>query len=220
MSADEGELRRSLVEAARHLSARGLSPGSSGNLSLRLDDTRLLVTPTGIGLHAVEPGDLAVVALSDSGDHEPTSSGGDAPRPSKEVPLHRATYESRPRCVAVVHLHAPHSAALSCLPDQAWPGGRLPFLTPYQVLKVGELGRAPYAPPGSPELAAHVGVAAARHRCLLMANHGSLATGTSLSAAVEAAEEMEAAARMLVTLRGLPYQALEDAAVRELRAGE
>jgi ribulose-5-phosphate 4-epimerase/fuculose-1-phosphate aldolase len=199
-----------MVAAARRLAGRGLSPGSSGNLSVRLGD-RLLVTPTGIGLSDVTPDDLALVELNAS---TPPEAG---PRPSKEVPLHRAVYARRADAAAVVHLHAPFSTALACLPRDAWPDGRLPWLTPYQVTKVGPLPVAPYAVPGSDELATGVAALAGSAPCLLLANHGSIAAGSSLSAAVDAAEEVEAAAQLLLTLRGLPYVALDDARAAELR---
>lgn len=195
---DVGE---AVVRAARRLADRGLSPGSSGNISVRVGD-ELVITPTGIGFADVEPEDLAVVA-------------GDAVtgRPSKELPLHRAVYARRPDANAVVHLHAPWSVALSCL-----PASYRPWLTPYQVTKVGPLPLVPYALPGSDELAAAVAALAAEAGCLLLANHGSIAAGPSLTAAVDDAEELEAAARLAVTLRGLPFTELTGDQVGELRA--
>lgn len=201
--ADE-ELREAVVTAARRLAARGLSPGSSGNISVRAGD-RLLITPTGIGMSDVRTRDLAVVPVAGG---QPAVSG----RPSKELPLHRAVYATRPGTAAVVHLHAPYSTALSCLTEQA------PWMTPYQVTKVGPLPRVPYALPGSAELAAGVAAVAGQAPCLLLANHGSIAAATSLAAAVDTAEEVEAAAQLVVTLRGLPFEALTGAQVSELRA--
>jgi ribulose-5-phosphate 4-epimerase/fuculose-1-phosphate aldolase len=197
------EARAALVAAGRRLVARGLSPGSSGNLSVRIDDL-VLITPSGLGLGDLRPDDIAEAAAP-------------GPRASKELPLHLAVYERRPEARAVVHLHAPSSTALSCLPPAAWPGGRLPWLTPYQVTKVGELPTVPYAVPGSAELAAAVGERASGSPCLLLANHGSIASGSSLTGAVEAAEELEAAARLLLTVLGLPYTSLSDDQAEELR---
>jgi 3-dehydro-4-phosphotetronate decarboxylase len=194
-------VRREIVRAARRLAERGLSPGSSGNISVRVGD-RIVITPTGIGLSGVGRGDLAVV-------------DGDAVtgRPSKELPLHRAVYEQRPDARAVVHLHAPWSTALSCLPETFRP-----WLTPYQVTRVGPLPLVPFALPGSAELAGGVRALAAEAPCLLLANHGSIAAGTSLAAAVDNAEELEAAARLAITLRGLPFAELTAEQVTELRA--
>jgi ribulose-5-phosphate 4-epimerase/fuculose-1-phosphate aldolase len=197
-------VRRAVVRAARRLADRGLSPGSSGNLSVRIGD-ELVITPTGIGLSDVEAGDLAVAPV---GAGDPTEG-----RPSKELPLHRAVYARRPDAGAVVHLHAPWSTALSCL-----PASFRPWLTPYQVTKVGPLPLVPYALPGSAELAAGVAGVAGDAACLLLANHGSIAAGSSLAAAVDNAEELEAAARLALTLRDLPFTELTAGQVGELRA--
>lgn len=201
--------RVALVAAADRLAARGLSPGSSGNVSVRLGD-RVLITPTGLALAGLGPSDLATALVDSDRADEP------GPVPSKELPLHRAVYQRRADARAVVHLHAPHSTALSCLPRDAWPERRLPWLTPYQVTKVGALPVVPYALPGSRELADGVGERAAASPCLLLANHGSIAAGSSLTAAVDAAEELEAAAQLMLTLRGLPFTALTDEQTEEL----
>lgn len=203
MSPAVEDLREAVVTAARRLATRGLSPGSSGNISVRVGD-RVLITPTGIGMSDLRPGDLAVAPLPE-GDAE---SG----RPSKELPLHRAVYAARPDAAAVVHLHAPYSTALSCLAEQA------PWLTPYQVTKVGPLPRVPYALPGSAELAAAVAAVSGQAPCLLLANHGSIAAADSLASAVDTAEEIEAAAQLVLTLRGLPFEGLTVTQVSELRA--
>jgi ribulose-5-phosphate 4-epimerase/fuculose-1-phosphate aldolase len=198
------DVRSALVRAARRLADRGLSPGSSGNLSVRTD-TELVITPTGIGFSVLEPGDLAVVPI---GPGDPIDG-----RPSKELPLHRAVYARRPDAGAVVHLHAPWSTALSCL-----PASFRPWLTPYQVTKVGALPLVAHALPGSAELAAGVATVAGDAACLLLANHGSIAAGSSLAAAVDNAEELESTARLMLTLRDLPFTELTDDQVSELRA--
>ncbi|MDF1605779.1 class II aldolase/adducin family protein [Nocardioides sp. YIM 152315] len=192
-----------VVRAARRLADRGLSPGSSGNLSVRVGD-ELVITPTGIGFADVASSDLAVAPVE--------GGAASAGRPSKELPLHRAVYARRPDAGAVVHLHAPWSVALSCL-----PASYRPWLTPYQVAKVGPLPLVPYALPGSAALADAVAERAADAACLLLANHGSIAAAASLTAAVDAAEELEAAARLLLTVRELPYAELAAPQVEELR---
>jgi ribulose-5-phosphate 4-epimerase/fuculose-1-phosphate aldolase len=198
------DVRDPIVRAARRLADRGLSPGSSGNISVRVGD-ELVITPTGIGFADVAPSDLAVAPVS--------SGGARSGRPSKELPLHRAVYAARPDAGAVVHLHAPWSVALSCL-----PASYRPWLTPYQVTKVGPLPLVPYALPGSSALAEAVADRAAEAACLLLANHGSIAAGSSLAAAVDNAEELEAAARLALTLRDLPFTELTAGQVGELRA--
>lgn len=200
--------REAVVRSARRLADRGLSPGSSGNISVRTG-ANLLITPTGIGFAEVGPEDLALVPIDPDDPDGPVAAG---PRPSKEVPLHRAVYSRRPDAGAVVHLHAPWSVALACLPVS-----HRPWLTPYQVTKVGPLPLVPYALPGSEALADAVRAHAGDAACLLLANHGSIAAGSSLSRAVDTAEELEAAARLMVTLRDLPFRALTDDQVGELR---
>lgn len=197
--------RDAVVRAARRLADRGLSPGSSGNISVRSGDD-LLITPTGVGFADVGPADLALVPI------DPAAPVAPGPRPSKEVPLHRAVYARRPDAGAVVHLHAPWSVALACL-----PASHRPWLTPYQVTKVGPLPLVPYALPGSEALAVGVREHAGDAPCLLLANHGSITAARTLSLAVDTAEELEAAARLMVTLRDLPFRTLTDAEVSELR---
>jgi L-fuculose-phosphate aldolase len=206
--------RARLVAACRHVADRGLSPGGSGSLALRVGD-ELLVTPTGSSCSRVLASELAVVPVH---GELPATAG---PRPSKEVGLHRAVFRARPDVRAVVHLHAPFTVAVACL-DPHGGGtdgtGPLPPLTPYQVMRLGALPTAPYAPPGSPALAESVGRLAAEHSVLLLANHGGVAAATELDLAVDLAEELEAAARLHVTLAGLEQRGLTSAQVAELRA--
>lgn len=217
----DADVRRRVVAACRHLSAVGLSPGSSGNLSVRIGE-HLLVTPTGSSFARVGPGDLAVVTLDGMAPSGSLLVGAASDgsvisgRPSKEVPLHRAVYAARPDARAVVHLHSPYAAAAACL---QLPDGEptLPPLTPYQVMRLGDLPVAPYAAPGSSALADGVASLAGRHAALLLANHGSLAAATDLDSAVDLAEEIEAAARVALLLRGLPTRSLTQEQVAALR---
>jgi hypothetical protein len=128
-----------IVRVARHLSARGLSPGSSGNLSVRVGD-RVLLTPTGSSLARVAADELAEVGL----DGDPI--GGE--RPTKELAIHLGVYAADPTARAVVHLHAPASTAISCLPPRADGLADLPTYTPYRVMSLGDVPLVPYAAPG------------------------------------------------------------------------
>lgn len=202
---DLQDARDALVAAARHLAAAGLSPGSSGNLSIRVKDV-LLVTPTGSSLARVLPEHLAVVRPDGT-----VVSG----HPSKEVPLHVAVHQRRPGTRAVVHLHSPHAVAVSCLATEA-ERPTLPALTPYQVMRVGDLPVAPYARPGSPGLAAGVAALIDRHAAVLMANHGLVVVGAGLDGAVDLAEEVETAARVALLVRGQPVRPLTHQQVDEL----
>ena len=211
---EETIARDRLVAACRHLAARGMSPGGSGSLSVRVDDT-LLVTPTGSSCSRVQPHELAWVPPGGRAEVDPA-----APRPSKELGLHQAVYVARPDATAVVHLHAHFTVAAACLdPGGGGPDGTgpLPALTPYQVMRLGSLPVVPYARPGSDELAAGVGAVAGEHPVLLLANHGSVVAAADLDRAVDLAEELEAAARLHFTLLGVPHRALPPGAPAQLR---
>ncbi len=200
-------LRKELVAVGRALAAAGLSPGTSGNLSVRLPDG-FLATPTNSALGALDPARLSRL------DSEGRQLDGDPP--TKEVPLHLAVYEQRPDAQAIVHLHSTYAVAVSCLADVD-PDDVLPPLTPYYAMRVGRLPLVAYARPGDPALAAAVRARAGEAHALLLANHGPLVAGTTLAAAAAAAEELEEAARVALILRGLPTRGLTPAQVAELR---
>ena len=202
----ETAARDALVAAARHLAAAGLSPGSSGNLSMRVGP-RIIATPTGSALRTVTAADLAITPAADA----------DAPRPTKELPLHAAMYAAQPDAQAVIHMHSPYATALACLPPG--PGGfaALPAHTPYRVMRLGDVPLVPYAAPGTAELAAGVAAHAPGHPVLLLANHGPIVAAASLEAAIDLAEELETAAQLTLLLRQTPAVPLTDAAVAVLR---
>ena len=201
----EAEARSAIVRACRHLSAAGLSPGSSGNVSLRVG-SRIVATPTGSSLRSVVEHELAATPADQEG----------APRPTKELPLHAAMYAAHPEATAVVHLHSPYATALACLPPDERGFAQLPPLTPYRVMRLGDVPLVPYAAPGSADLAAGVAVAAPGHPVLLLANHGPVVVGATLNAAIDLAEELETAAQLTFLLRQAPAVALDAAAVAAL----
>jgi ribulose-5-phosphate 4-epimerase/fuculose-1-phosphate aldolase len=203
----EARLRAELVRVGRELAGRGLSPGNSGNLSVRLGDG-YLATPTNSALGALDADRLSQLARD--GRHL----GGDPP--TKEVPLHLAVYEQRPDAQAIVHLHSSCAVAVSCLAEVD-PEDVLPPLTPYYVMRVGRLPLIPYARPGDAALADRVRECARESGAVLLANHGPLVAGSSLAAAAATAEELEEAARVFLMLRGLPVRALTAEQVAELR---
>jgi ribulose-5-phosphate 4-epimerase/fuculose-1-phosphate aldolase len=191
-------LRRSIVEVGRSLFDRGLSPGTSGNLSVRLDDG-FLMTPTNSSLGALEPGRLSHL------DAEGGLREGDPP--TKEAWLHLAMYAERPESEAIVHLHSTHAVAVACL-DDVDPGDVLPALTPYYVMRVGRLPLVPYGRPGDDTLSGAVRERARASHALLLANHGPIVAGVSLESAASAAEEIEETAKLVLLLRGLPTRPL------------
>ena len=204
----EDALRERIVAVARSLFERGLTHGSTGNISARLADDRWLVTPTGSSFGTLEAGRLSL--MDDAG----RLLAGDPP--SKEAVLHRAVYRERPRAGAVVHLHSTHSVAVSVLRDVD-PEDVLPPLTAYYVMRVGTLPLLPYLPPGDPALADAVGRCAGRHHALLLANHGPVVAGRTLEAAGDAVEELEATARLFLALNGRPCRCLDADQVATLR---
>jgi ribulose-5-phosphate 4-epimerase/fuculose-1-phosphate aldolase len=191
---------------------RGLTAGTSGNISVRVDDGWLM-TPTNSSLGDLDPGALS--RLDDNGKliagHAPT----------KEAFLHRAMYEMRPDCAAVVHLHSTHSVAVSCLADIDH-GNVLPPITAYYAMRIGTLPLIPYFKPGDLKLADAVRALAGRHHAVLLANHGPVVAGTSLEAAVAAIEELEETAKLFLLLHGhrvryLTPEQLEELGVSKLR---
>ena len=204
---NERAARELIVTIGRSMFERRLTFGSSGNISVRLGDGWLM-TPTGVSLGRLDPARLS--RLDAEGKHV----AGDPP--TKESFLHLAMYGEREGAGAVVHLHATHSVAVSCL-DGIDPEDVLPPITAYYVMRVGKLPLVPYYAPGDRALGAAVGRLAARHAAMLLANHGPVVAGTSLSAAVDAIEELEETARLYLLLHGRPTRYLTPAQVADLK---
>ena len=203
---DEDSQRATLVRLAKSLFDRGLTPGSSGNISVRLDDGYLF-TPTNACLGFLEPANIS--KLDAHGRHL----SGDLP--TKELPLHFGFYEARPSARAVVHLHSTFSTLLSCLADTD-PDNAIPPITPYVVMRVGRVPVVPYTKPGSPDVKPFILAKAAEHPAVLLANHGPVVAGLSLEAAVYAMEELEETARLVVLSKGMNVRHLGPGHVEEL----
>jgi ribulose-5-phosphate 4-epimerase/fuculose-1-phosphate aldolase len=203
----ETKTRDAIARLAKSMFDRGLTFGSSGNISVRVDDGWLM-TPTGSTMGDLDPARIS--KLDDAGDHV----AGD--KPTKESFLHVAMYEERPGTGAVVHLHATHSVAVSCL-DDIDPRDVLPPITAYYVMKIGTLPLVPYFPPGDLDLAKAVREMASRHHAVLLANHGPVVAGTSLTDAVYATEELEETAKLFLMLRGANTRFLTPEQVAALR---
>ncbi|MDR3438846.1 3-oxo-tetronate 4-phosphate decarboxylase [Telmatospirillum sp.] len=205
---DESRLREEIVLFGRSLFERGLTAGSSGNISARLDDGWLL-TPTNACLGRLDPAQISKL------DWDGRHIAGD--RPSKESFLHRAMYEERGVAGAIVHLHSTHSVAVSCLHGLDCHDC-LPPLTPYYVMKIGRLPLIPYHRPGDPALGDAIRGLAAEHCSVLLANHGPVVSGNSLEAAVYAIEELEETAKLFLLLQGFPTRPLNVEQINELKA--
>lgn len=204
----EDETRSLLVEHAASLFARGFSVGSAGNISARLDDGGYLITPTNSSLGRLDPARISRL------DAAFVHIGGD--KPSKEVFMHRAVYTARADAGAVVHLHSTMATAVACLPDVN-PDNPIPPLTPYFVMRVGRrMPIVPYYRPGDPAMEPAIHAAARDARAMLLANHGPVVSGKTLTDAVYAAEELEEAAKLFLLLRGAAPRLLTEAQVEDL----
>ncbi len=203
----ETGLREQICRFGRSLFERGLTPGSSGNISVRLDDGGWLVTPTNASLGFLDPARLSRL------DATGRLISGDAP--TKEIPLHTAMYETRKSAHAIVHLHCTHCVALSMLPeiDAREP---LPPMTPYYVMRCGATALLPYFRPGDPTVADAIRGLAGKYSCVLLANHGPVVAAETLEAAVFAAEELEETAKLYLMLRGANPRVLTPAQVADL----
>ena len=204
----ETALRERIARIGRSLFARGLTFGSSGNVSVRTDDGGWLMTPTGSSLGELDPARISKL------DRDGNLAGGDPP--TKESFLHRVMYAERASSRAVVHLHSTHSVAVSVLADVD-PGDVLPPLTAYYVMRVGRLPLVPYFAPGDQALAEAVRPLAGRHHAVLLANHGPVVAGDSLDDALYATEELEETAKLFLLLRGQAIRTLTPQQVRALR---
>ena len=206
----ETETRALLTALAASLFARGFSVGSAGNISVRLDDG-YLITPTNSCLGRLEPPRIS--RLDSAFRHV----GGD--KPSKEVFMHRAFYLARPDAGAVVHLHSTHATAIACL-AAVGEVAPIPPLTPYFVMRVGRaLPVVAYYRPGDPAMEPAIAAAAGDARAVLLANHGPVVSGRTLTDAVYAAEELEEAARLALLLRTAAPRQLTAPQVEDLLAG-
>jgi ribulose-5-phosphate 4-epimerase/fuculose-1-phosphate aldolase len=203
----EAKLREEICLLGKSIFERGLTHGSTGNVSARTDDGWLL-TPTGSNLGRLDPARLAKL------DWHGKAVSGDAP--SKESFLHLAMYQERASNGAVVHLHSTHSVAVSVLAEVD-PRDVLPPLTAYYVMRIGTLPLVPYYAPGDMALADAVRGFASKHHALLLANHGPVVGGSSLAAAADAIEELEATAKLYLLVRGAKLRPLTDAQIADIR---
>jgi ribulose-5-phosphate 4-epimerase/fuculose-1-phosphate aldolase len=203
----EAKIREAICRFGRSLFERGLTPGSSGNISVRLEDGGFLLTPTNASLGFLDPAKLS--RLDASGKLV----SGDAP--TKEVPLHTALYQTRGTAGAIVHLHSTHSVALSMLPEID-PRAALPPLTAYYLMKCGATALVPYYRPGDAAVADAIKGLAGQYSSVLLANHGPVVSGDTLEAAVFATEELEETAKLYLLLRGLNPRYLSPEQVKDL----
>ncbi len=190
---EETRLRDEIAEVGKSLFDRCFTFGSTGNISARLSNGDLLMTPTNASLGALDPARLS--RFSAEGIHV------DGDKPTKEAFLHQCMYCERATAGAVVHLHSTNAVAISLI-EGLDPDDLLPPLTAYYVMRVGKLPMAPYFPPGDAALAQAVKERARDSHAVLLANHGPVVAGKSLREAQYATEELEETAKLFLMLRG------------------
>lgn len=203
----DNDLRERLCLLAKSLFDRGLTHGATGNISARTDNGGLLVSPSGSSFGALDPARLSLF------DAAGQLVGGD--KPTKEMPLHSAFYETRRSAGAVVHLHSCHAVALSLMPDVD-EDDFLPPYTPYAIMKLGKVKLLPFYLPGDPAMGDAVRGLAGKRSAVMLANHGPVVAGKDAEAACQAMEELEATARLALLLRGLPARTLTSSQIRQV----
>ncbi|NBT40462.1 MAG: aldolase [Alphaproteobacteria bacterium] len=187
------KLREDICFFAKSMFDRGLTSGNSGNISVRTEDGGLLVTPTGSSFGRLDPAQLSL--FNENLEHI----SGD--KPTKEMPLHQAFYETRTQTGAVVHLHSTHSVALSLLNVED-EESFLPPLTPYAIMKLGKVTLLPFMLPGSAQIGQAIRGLAGKRSAVMLAHHGPVVAGKDLEAACFAMEELEETAHLALLLHG------------------
>lgn len=200
-------LREQICILAKSMFDRGLTGGSTGNISARTEDGGLLVSPTGTSFGRLDPGRLSRF------DGTGNLVGGDAP--TKEMPLHSAFYDTRSNAGAVVHLHACHSVAWSMMPEVD-ADNFLPPMTPYAIMKLGKVKLLPFFLPGDPAMGEAVRGLAGKRSAVMLANHGPVVAGKDVEAACNAVEELEDTARLAMMMRGFEARMLTSEQVGSL----
>lgn len=198
MTGDDRATRAQLVDASRRIAERGLTHGSTGNISARHSE-RILISPSGSRFSDVRLDDFATIDMR--GNHLA------GPTPSKEAFMHAAILRSRPQSTAVVHTHSTHSVAVSCL-EEVDVDDVLPPITAYYAMRVGSLPLLPYFAPGDQLLEPEVQRLADTHAALLLRNHGPIIAAGDLHSAIDAIEELEETAKLYLMLRGMAIRPL------------
>lgn len=201
------KLRDDMCQYAKSLFDRGLTGGSSGNISARTADGGLLISPTGSSFGALDPEKLSKF----SGDGQFLS--GD--KPTKEIALHNAFYDTRSTAGAVVHLHSCHSVAWSMMPEVD-PDNFLPPLTAYSIMRLGKVVLLPYYRPGDPAMGDAVRGLAGKRSAVMLANHGPVVAAKELEAAVYAIEELEETAKLAMMMRGFEPKMLTPEQIQDV----
>ncbi len=185
------ELRNQLVEIGRRLATRGFVAGSDGNLSARLPDGNILITPSGAAKGELAPDDLVVI----DPDGRPIDGPG---KPSSEAAMHLHVYRRRPDIMACVHAHPPTVTAFAAT-GTALPDNILPEV----ILFVGKIPMTAYAPPGTDAVPQSLEPFIGEHNAFVLRNHGLLTIGRTVREAWHRHETVEHYARIVALARQL-----------------
>lgn len=209
MYRNEYQLRQEIIWVTRIVTEQGLVRSSDGNISVRIDDNRFLMTPRGLYKMAMETEDPIVVdwegnVLKGKGGYLPTT----------EMRMHLEIYRQRPDVNAVLHAHPPHCVALT-IASLGFPTEMMPEI----MSTIGDVPTVRYAPPGSEELVLQMRASIKEHDALLLSHHGSITVGKTVEEALIILERLEHMARIYsIALRlGEPRPLPEEEIVR-LRA--
>ena len=187
--------RQAVIDTALAMSRSGLSPGRSGNVSCRWK-TGMLITPTGMAYEEIRPRDIVFVNAKGN------VPGKKSRKPSSEWRFHLAAYQARPDVKAVVHTHSLNATVLAC--------AHKPIPAFHYMVAVGggnDIPLVAYDTFGTDELAQFVATGLAQRNACLMANHGQIAIGANLAAALELAHEVEVLAKQYVKVLTLGGEA-------------
>lgn len=181
------ELREACCHIGSVLADNGWAPGSSGNISVRIDEFRIMITPSGSALGDLKPNDICVVSLEEAKPHQNSSQ-----KPSSELPMHCVVYENLSSIGAVIHAHPPYVIALSI---HEYDFQRV--ILPESLLTLGQIGVAPYTLPASRENAVVVSQLVDKFKAIVLPRHGSVTIGESLTQALYRLETLEGVAKAI-----------------------
>lgn len=201
-------LRQQLCELGHYLAERGLAWGTSGNISLRVDEQRFLISASGAWLGKLVPEQTALCSL-----HEDACVGA---KPSIETPMHRAIYRTRPEAQVVVHVSPLYSTLVACS-EMEVPTD----LNIENIFYLGRIARVPFIHPGTQQLADAVAEAVREHETVILSNHGVITFHQSVPDVLMRVESFEMSCRILVMARmaNLPLHHLPMDMVEQLRGG-
>jgi L-fuculose-phosphate aldolase len=193
MSELEIAMRHQMTRVFQVVAEQRLASANDGNITIRLDDERLLITPAGLYKRWLEPDDLLIIDLNGN-----LLEGKPGLRPTSEILLHLEVYRQRMDVNAALHAHPPYATALT-VAEIPFPIDQIPEV----IATLGEVPTAPYATPGTPELATSIRELIKTHNAMLLSHHGSLTVGRTIEETLISLERLEHAARVFFFARSM-----------------